>query len=60
MMTSKARVHMVDLMEMSCRNNDQTVCGLITRRCLKTEPVKLQPLFDIPVPLILFKYFLFK
>lgn len=37
MMTSKARVHMVDLMEMPCRNNDQTVCNLIMRRCLKTD-----------------------
>lgn len=45
MMTSKARVHMVDLMEMRCRNNDQTICGLITTGCLKTEPVKLQPAF---------------
>lgn len=36
MMTSKARVHMVDLMEMPCLSNDQTVGELIIRKCLKT------------------------
>lgn len=60
MMTSKARVHMVDLMEMPCRSNDQTICGLITRKCLKTDPEGFSRFFDIPVLLILFKPILFK
>lgn len=36
MMTSNARVHMVDLMEMPYRSNGQTVCALIPGKCLKT------------------------